>query len=151
MKKKICMIASSGGHFEQLLMLTNLKKDFDLFYVTEKTQYTCNEDNNYYIHQVNRNEAMSILWCLLNVVLSLRIMIKEKHDVIISTGVLATIPMFLIGKLLRKKLIYIESFAKVNSPTLTGKFLYKFVDLFIVQWEPLKKEYPKAIFLGSIY
>ena len=49
------MIASSGGHFEQLLMLTNLKKDFDLFYVTEKTQYTCNEDNNYYIHQVNRN------------------------------------------------------------------------------------------------
>ena len=50
-----------------------------------------------------------------------------------------------------KKLIYIESFAKVTSPTETGKLLYKFADQFYVQWKPMLKFYPKAIYLGGIY
>ena len=44
----------------------------------------------------------------------------------------------------RKKLIYIESFAKVTSPTLTGKLLYKYADQFYVQWESMKEFYPKS-------
>ena len=75
----------------------------------------------------------------------------EKPDVVICTGVLAMIPMCLIAKLARKKLIYIESFAKVTSPTETGKLLYKFADQFYVQWESMLSIYPKAIFLGGIY
>ena len=59
--------------------------------------------------------------------------------------------MCLIGKLFKKKLIFIESFAKVNSPTLTGKLLYKFADQFYVQWEQMKEHYPNAIFKGGIY
>ena len=53
--------------------------------------------------------------------------------------------------MLGKKLIYIESFAKVTSPTETGKLLYKFADQFYVQWKPMLKCYPKAIYLGGIY
>ena len=70
---------------------------------------------------------------------------------IISTGAMAVIPMFILGQIFNKKLIYIESFAKSDSPTLTGKFIYKFADLFIVQWESMKKYYPQAVMLGSIY
>ena len=50
-----------------------------------------------------------------------------------------------------KKLVYIESFAKISSPTETGKFLYKFADRFYVQWKSMKKFYPNAIYLGGIY
>ena len=50
------------------------------------------------------------------------------------TGVLATIPMCLLVKLFGGKLIYIESCAKVTSPTETGKLLYRFADQFYVQW-----------------
>ena len=76
---------------------------------------------------------------------------KEKPDVVICTGVLAMIPICLVSKFMGKKLIYIESFAKVTSPTETGKLLYKFADQFYVQWKPMLKFYPKAIFLGGIY
>ncbi len=76
---------------------------------------------------------------------------KKKPDVVICTGVLAMIPICLISKLMGKKLIYIESFAKVTSPTETGKLLYKFADQFYVQWKPMLKFYPKAIYLGGIY
>lgn len=51
---------------------------------------------------------------------SLKVYLKEKPDVVICTGVLAMIPICLIAKLMGKKLIYIESFAKVTSPTETG-------------------------------
>ena len=61
------------------------------------------------------------------------------------------IPICLISKFMGKKLIYIESFAKVTSPTETGKLLYKFADQFYVQWKPMLKFYPKAIYLGGIY
>nr|WP_255262956.1 UDP-N-acetylglucosamine transferase subunit ALG14 [Weissella confusa] len=44
-----------------------------------------------------------------------------------------------------------ESYAKSNSPTLTGKIVYRFADMFIVQWEEMKHIYPKALYLGSIY
>jgi len=61
------------------------------------------------------------------------------------------IPICLIGKIFGAKLIYIESFAKINSPTLTGRFLYRFANQFYVQWESMKKFFPDAIFLGGIY
>ncbi|MFR3684817.1 MAG: PssD/Cps14F family polysaccharide biosynthesis glycosyltransferase [Enterococcus sp.] len=151
MKKKICLIASSGGHYEQLLMLRGIEADFNTFYVTEKTPYNGDEANTYYLHQVNRHEKTLIPRLIANLFKSIFIFIKEKPDTIISTGVLSVIPMFLIGKIFCKKLIYIESFAKSSSPTVTGKLLYKYVDVFIVQWETMKKFYPDAIYLGTIY
>jgi UDP-N-acetylglucosamine:LPS N-acetylglucosamine transferase len=50
-----------------------------------------------------------------------------------------------------KKLVFIESYAKVKTPTLTGKLLYHFADRFYVQWQELLEFYPKAIHVGGIY
>lgn len=50
-----------------------------------------------------------------------------------------------------KKVVYIESFAKISSPTETGKLIYKFADRFYVQWESMKEFYPNALYLGGIY
>ena len=61
------------------------------------------------------------------------------------------IPLCLLVKVTGGKLIYIESFAKVNSGTETGKFLYKVADQFYVQWESMKEIYPEALFCGGIY
>lgn len=149
--KKICLIASSGGHYEQVLMLKQLEKTFDIYYVTEKTEYNGNEKNTYYLKQINRREKFFILNMIQVVFQSWRILKKENPDIIISTGALAVIPTFLIGKIFRKKLIFIESFAKVNSQTLTGKLIYKFADVFFVQWEEMKEFYPEAFYNGSIY
>ena len=88
---------------------------------------------------------------LINTIKTLEIFFKEKPDVVISTGALATIPMCIIAKVFRKKIIFIESFAKINSPTLTGKLVYKLADQFYVQWEEMKKFYPNAICKGGIY
>ena len=152
--KKICLISSSGGHFEQLLMLRKLGEKNKIFIVTEKTKYNKNDKKiKYFVKQVNRKEILLIPKMILIFFKSLYIFIKEKPDVIISTGVLAAIPMLYIGHLFKKKIIYIESFAKISSPTLTGKLIYKrkWADQFYVQWESMLQFYPNAIYKGGIY
>lgn len=152
-RKKVCFAASTGGHFEQLMMLKPLMQKYDSFIITEKTKYGVNvkDVRTYYLNQVNREENGCFGRLLVNSFRSLKIYLREKPDVIICTGVLAMIPMCLICKMFGKRLIYIESFAKVTSPTQTGKFLYKFADQFYVQWPQLKEIYPNAICMGGIY
>lgn len=150
---KICFAASTGGHFEQLMMLKPLMNKYDSIIVTEKSQYSVEnkEVKTYYLNQVNRKEKTFLFKMLMNSLKTIKILIREKPDVIISTGALSTIPLCLFGKLFRKKIIFIESFAKINSPTLTGKLVYKFADQFYVQWEEMKQIYPNAIYKGGIY
>lgn len=153
MEKKLCFAASSGGHFEQISMLKPLMEKYESCIVTEETNYKANIKGQkmYYMHQVNRKEKTMLFWMIVNAFKSLKLIIVEKPDVIITTGVLAMIPLCLLGKIFGKKLIYIESFAKITSPTETGKLLYKYADRFYVQWESMKKFYPNAIYLGGIY
>ena len=129
---KICFAASSGGHYEQLMMLKPLMEKYDSFVITEKTDYSAEAkgEKTYYMKQVNRREKDFIWRMIQNAWKSIGIYRKEKPDVVICTGVLAMIPICLVSKFMGKKLIYIESFAKVTSPTETGKLIYNFADQF---------------------
>ena len=146
---KICFAASSGGHFEQIMRLKPLMDKYDSFLITERTDYLpdAGGEKIYYLRQVNRKEKSFPIRMLLNTLESL----KEKPDVVICTGVLAMIPICLIAKFNRKKLIYIESYAKVNSGTETGRFLYRYADRFYIQWKALRKVYSKGRYVGGIY
>ena len=152
-RQKLCFAASSGGHYEQLLMLKPLMEKYESFVITEETLYKVQIENEkmYYLKQINRKEKMILPYMLFNTFYSLKIYAKEKPDVVICTGVLAMIPICLIAKMAGKKLVYIESFAKVTSPTMTGKLLYRYADRFYVQWKSMLQVYPKAIYLGGIY
>lgn len=151
---KIYLISSSGGHFEQLLMLQKLSQKNQVFIVTEKTKYNHHDPKiNYFVSQINRKELLFLPKMLLIFCKSLYIFIKERPSVIISTGVLAAIPMLFLGHLFHKKVIYIESFAKISSPTMTGNLVYKkhWANQFYVQWDSMKQFYPNAICKGGIY
>ena len=94
-KKKICFAASSGGHYEQLMMLKPLMEKYDSFIITEKTSYDTSVEGvrTYTVKQVNRKELSFLPRMIINTFRSLRIYMKEKPDVVISTGVLAMIPI----------------------------------------------------------
>lgn len=146
---KVLLIASSGGHYEQIMQLERLTKQHSITVVTEKTKILNKAD--FYLKQVNRSEIKLPVLFLYNSIYSLYILYKVKPDIIISTGALSCIPVLLLGKLSKNKIIFIESFAKINTPTLTGKLVYKFADLFIIQWAELQEIYPNAIYGGGIY
>lgn len=148
--KKICFISSSGGHLEQLQMLQPIMKT-DSFTITEKIDSIDMKGNNYYLQQINRREILVIIKIILNAFKSLMIFVKEKPDIVICTGALSTIPFCIISKIFNAKLIYIESYAKVETGSLTGKLMYRIADKFYVQWREMLNVFPKAIFKGGIY
>ena len=150
--KTILLTASSGGHYEQLIILKkNLQEKYNIFVITEKTKYTKDEKNTFYVHQLNRKKISFPFKFLINHFKIKKILKHINPDVVISTGALSTISSCKIAHSMKKKVIFIESFAKIDSPTMTGKYLYKVADHFIVQWEPLKDIYPKSKFFGGIY
>jgi len=70
---------------------------------------------------------------------------------IVSTGSEIALPAFLIGKFLfRSKVIYMECFTRIETLSGTGKVVYRFSDLFLVQWPELAAKYEKASYEGRL-
>lgn len=150
---KICFVSSSGGHWEELMCLKKIIDKYDSFFITEKGgQLNDSKLKNIYgVNKIDRGEKWFIINFISLFFKSFKIYLKEKPDVVITTGALASYPICVIAKLFKKKIVYIESFARVNSKSLTGKLLYPVSDLFIVQWEEMLKVYPKAKYVGGIF
>lgn len=154
--KKILFISSTGGHLEQLLSLKATMEAFDSVIVTEKNKTTQNLSKKFknvaYLPFFSRQNKWTFPFVFIGVFFkSLYLFFKINPQVIVSTGAGCVIPMFVIGKLFGKKLIFIETFSRTDSKTLTGKICYLFADSFIVQWEGLLNLYPKAKYFGPIY
>lgn len=153
--KKVGFAASSGGHFSQLKMLKPLMEQYDSFIMTEETGESKDDRTDgirtYHLPQVNRKDKTALFTLIRISFQSLSILIREKPDAIVSTGVLATIPVCLLAKIMRIHVIYIESFAKIHTPTQTGKLMYHVADDFFVQWPSMLDVYPKAVYAGSLY
>ena len=148
---KVALVGSSGGHLTHLYMLKPFWKDKERFWVTfdkEDARSILKGEKMYPCHYpTNRN----IKNLIKNTVLAWKILRKEKPDLIISSGAAVAVPFFYLGKLFGAKLIYIEVFDRIDKPTLTGKLVYPITDEFIVEWEEMKKVYPKSKNLGSIF
>lgn len=153
--KKVMYICSVGGHLTQMLQMKEIFNKHKYVLVTEKTDVTKemkDEYNTEYLIYGSRKYILKYLIIFtLNIFKSLYLFIKYRPDVIISTGTHTAVPMCYIGWLFRKKIIYIESFAKNKTPTLTGKLVYPIATKFIVQWESMLKVFPKAEYWGGIY
>ncbi|MCJ0600177.1 PssD/Cps14F family polysaccharide biosynthesis glycosyltransferase [Enterococcus cecorum] len=148
---KVCLVGSSGGHLTHLYMLKPFWKDKDRFWVTfdkEDARSLLNNEKMYKCYYPTNRNVKNLIR---NTLLAVKILFKEKPDLIISSGAAVAVPFFYLGKLFGAKTIYIEVFDRIDAPTLTGKLVYPVTDKFIVQWEEMKKVYPKAINLGSIF
>ena len=148
---KIALVGSSGGHLTHLYLLKKFWENEDRFWVTfDKTDAkSILKEERFYpcYYPTNRNVKNTIK----NTILAFKILRKEKPDLIISSGAAVAVPFFWLGKLFGAKTVYIEIFDRIDKPTLTGKLVYPVTDKFIVEWEELKKVYPKAINLGGIF
>lgn len=147
---KICFVSSSGGHWEQLQKLKPLADKYSGFFVTEKTQFET-PLASYFMIQTDLKDKLMPFKMIVNSFRALKIWIKEKPDVIVTTGTMVAYPFYLLSIVCKKKFVFIETFGRANMPTVAGKLMEKHSDLFIVQWETQKKFYKKAIYGGCLY
>ena len=151
-KTKVCIPTSSGGHLTHMRMLMPvLDQAADRFWVTfdkEDANTALAGERVYHCYfPTNRNIRNTVR----NTLLAIRVLRRERPDLILSSGAAVAVPFFLVGKLLGAKTVYVEVFDRVDAPTLTGRLVRRMADLFVVQWPEMESVYPGSVNLGSIF
>lgn len=156
-KKKVMFISSTGGHLSELMQLKSIFHNYDYQIITEKTKSNMSLKGRYksrikFLIFGTKDHIITYPFRLLgNCFKSLYFYFLFQPDVIVTTGAHTAGPMCCIGKIFGSKIIYVESFANINTKTITGRLIYHFADLFLVQWEEMKTLYPNAVYGGWIY
>lgn len=156
-KRRVLFVASTGGHLKELMQLEDMFKKYDFNLITENTesnQYLKKKYNDrvFYLAYGTKDHPLSYPFKLLfNCFKSLWLYFKVHPDYIVTTGVHTAGPICCIGKIFGTKIIFIETFANINTKTVTGRLLYPISDLFVVQWESLLELYPNAVYGGWIF
>jgi len=153
-KLNICLMCAVGGHLDEMLQIVDAFSDHRIFFVIYVVKFsrTAKGYPTYFIK--NKYDGMTTGSLLIETIISLwsylKILIKEKPDVVVTTGSeFAIFPCYL-SKIFRKKIICLETLARFTELSGTGKFLYPIADLFLVQWKPLAVKYSKAQFWGRV-
>lgn len=152
---RVLIVSSAGGHLDEVLQLEELRNKYEYLLVTEELESTKPLQKKYnvkYIKPDVMGRGFKYIWNILfNFYLSFFILLKFKPKVILTTGSHTAFPMCVLGKLMGIKIVYILSYARVNSKAKTANLIYPFADMFFVQWESAQKLYPKSIYKGGLF
>jgi beta-1,4-N-acetylglucosaminyltransferase len=144
---KICLTCSHGGHLTEILQLMDAFKGHDIFFIT----YEGARSKELFPKYTIKNLGDSPVKFLMSIPIIFRVLIKEKPDLIISTGSEIALPVFYVGKLLGIKTMFIESLCRIKGPSLTGRLIYPVSNVFLVQWKELLDKYgKKAQYWGNV-
>jgi UDP-N-acetylglucosamine:LPS N-acetylglucosamine transferase len=156
-KPHVMAVASAGGHWVQLMRMRTAWQGFRVTYVTTDPD----------LHEVVRAHAIDAgdpapgfhtvveanRWQKLRLLRQLAgltyILLRERPDVVISTGAAPGYFALRIGRLLGAKTVWIDSIANAETLSMSGQRIGKHADLWLTQWEHLARpEGPK--YLGSV-
>ena len=147
----VLLVGSSGGHLDQLARLepwwATLERRWVTFRLPDAESRLQGEDVTWAHYPTTRN----IPNLLRNLVLALRVLRKNRPDVVVSTGAGLALPFFLLARPFGVKTVYLEVFDRVTSKTLTGRLCRPLSDLFLVQWPEQQQLYRNSVLIGSIY
>ena len=152
-RRKICLAASGGGHVRQLLDLQSVWSEHDYFFVTEDTALGSALSKDHPTHfvphfawgQAKLGAPFRMLGrAIKSFFQSLGILLREKPNVVISTGAGAVFPMVLLARLAGAKVVVIESFARFEKPSLFGRMASPLAHHLVVQSAKLAPFYPRA-------
>jgi beta-1,4-N-acetylglucosaminyltransferase len=147
-RPRVLIVCSAGGHLREALLATEgLAMDFDV--ATFRLPHVSIPTGARALHFLI--DPHTSLWkYAVNALQSLILLLRVRPQVVLTTGAGIAIACALLGKCMGARLIVIETAACVNLPSRTGAFLYRFADLFIVQWQELLRHYPKAVYGGAL-
>lgn len=147
--ERILLVASPGGHLMQMLALRPAWEDLEHRWVTlaaADSKFLLDPADVDFAHGPTPRNIPNFFR---NLRLAWTTVRRYKPDVILSTGAGLAVPFFVIGRLCGVRLVYVESFTRVNRPALTGRMVYPLAHVFFVQW-PTSSRRKRAVYVGSV-
>jgi UDP-N-acetylglucosamine:LPS N-acetylglucosamine transferase len=149
-KVRICLAASAGGHLTQLLKLAQCWTGYAPVFVTTNEAVAGElrkRGTVYVVGECNRRmplKTLLVFWKCTKIVL------RERPDVVLSTGAAAGCMLCLCGKLKGAKVVWVDSIANVQRVSMSGRIVRPFADLFLTQWPELANKDRGIQYVGEL-
>jgi len=158
--RKVCLECAEGGHLDEMIEILPSLDGFDFFFITSQSDTTERLAKRFRVYYVSKSDlrpssryyviARDMAMSVVVAVRTLRIILRERPLVVISTGGGATVQLCVIARLLGIKVLALQSITRVTSLSVTGRLVYPLSNVFVVQWSQLLKEYPRAKYWGRV-
>ncbi len=150
-KKRIILAFSPGGHYVESMQILEALEDDEVYFVSPYAPTTKDLKNIFFI--TDTADIGLIPSMIINIFLSFKILLKIRPDIIISTGAEIVVPLCYIAKLFFGiKILFIETFARIITPSWTGRMIYPIADVFLVQWKEIQRLYgARAKYVGKVF
>lgn len=159
--KTVLIALGMGGHTNQMLRLVDkLGEIYNYEYVVGHDDQTSISKIKFKgpVHKIYNPRLMKdkslfiiILKMFPTTFNAFKILWKTKAKVVLGCGPSFNLPLLWLAKVIfRKKVIFFESWVRVENKSMTGRLIYPYTDLFLVQWPKLKEKYEKAVYAGRL-
>lgn len=150
---RVCLAGSGGGHVRQLLDLEPAWSQHDCFFLTEDTalsrsiavKHRAHFVPHFALGQARLGAPIKMMVAgVRNFFASAKIILRERPQVLISTGAGAVYFALLWARLLGAKIVVIESFARFDKPSLFGRLTAPLAHSKVAQSQALAAYWPDA-------
>lgn len=137
--KKVLAVASGGGHWVQLLRLAPAFDGHEVSYVTVDRRYQSQVGSSrfFVVQDATRWDRLRLIRLVVQLFV---IMIRERPDVVVSTGAAPGYFALCFGKLLGARTIWLDSIANIEGLSMSGARVGRYADLWLTQWPQLARE-----------
>ncbi|XP_037026023.1 UDP-N-acetylglucosamine transferase subunit ALG14 homolog [Bradysia coprophila] len=171
---KTLIVLGSGGHTTEMFkILHQLNKanytpriyvaaDSDKSSHSKVTEFESTATDYKFIkifrsRNVGQSYVSSVFTTLQAIALSIPVIYHERPDLVMCNGPGTCVPICLIAFLFRavgintsSRIVFIESFCRIKTLSLTGRIMIWFADLFVVHWQEQKKFSKKIQCFGQL-
>ncbi|MEW6583788.1 MAG: PssD/Cps14F family polysaccharide biosynthesis glycosyltransferase [Actinomycetota bacterium] len=145
------LVCSSGGHLLQLVSLRPAWEGFSRVWVTfdKSDARSLLRDERVVIAHGPTNRNVKNLFK--NLWLAWRVIARHRPRVVLTTGAGVAVPFAWVGRLRGARVIYVESFTRIDSVSMSCRMIRPVAHQVYVQWPETTALVPGSKYVGNVF
>jgi beta-1,4-N-acetylglucosaminyltransferase len=151
MRADIVLVCSSGGHLQQLLALKPAWEPYSHVWVTfdkSDARSLLRDERVVYAHSPTNRSVKNLVR---NLALAWRTLRLVRPRVLLTTGAGVAVPFAWLARLRRVQIVYVESFTRIEGPSLTGRLVAPIAQRVYVQWPEMVGRLSGSRYAGNVF
>jgi beta-1,4-N-acetylglucosaminyltransferase len=147
----VMLVCSSGGHLQQMLALKPAWGPYSHVWVTfdkSDARSLLRDERVVYAHSPTNRSLKNLVR---NLLLAWRLLRIVRPRVLLTTGAGVAVPFAWLGRLRGVRIVYVESFTRIEGPSLTGRLVGPIAHRAYVQWPEMERLVPKSRYAGNVF
>ncbi|MGD9570374.1 MAG: PssD/Cps14F family polysaccharide biosynthesis glycosyltransferase [Thermoleophilia bacterium] len=150
-RRDLLLVCSSGGHLLQMVALRpaweGLSRTWVTFDKSDARSLLVGERGIFAHGPTNRNVPN----LLRNLVLAWRVLRTLRPRVVMTTGAGVAVPFAWLGRLMGARVVYVESFTRIDTVSLSCRMIRPVADRVYVQWPEMLEVVPGSVHAGNVF